>query len=224
MTRISKPYDERHAEFLNVAQEFFFRKGYERTSVQEIIDTMGVAKGTFYYYFASKADLLDALVQHMAEQIVESLKPTMADQTLSAVMKLEKFFHQLESWKLANQDFLLDLLRALYRDDNVLLRIKMKRQAAILAAPLLSEIIREGVEEGVFSITSPDETAEIVILMGQALSDEVSALLIAGAHDDDAMAHLERKVLIYNRSVERVLGLPQDSLNLVEQDWLPLGG
>ena len=58
MPRTVKDYDERYAEFLDVAQQLFFSQGYERTTVQEIIDTVGVAKGTFYHYFDSKQAIL----------------------------------------------------------------------------------------------------------------------------------------------------------------------
>ena len=75
MARIVKEYDARHAEFLDVAQTLFFSKGYEQTSVQDIINTVGVAKGTFYHYFRSKVEVLDALVQRMFEQTLASLEP-----------------------------------------------------------------------------------------------------------------------------------------------------
>ncbi|MGB6371054.1 MAG: TetR/AcrR family transcriptional regulator, partial [Atribacterota bacterium] len=60
MVRIIKKYDERRTEFLDTAQELFFTKGYEQTAVETIIKKMGLSKGTFYYYFKSKEDLLDA--------------------------------------------------------------------------------------------------------------------------------------------------------------------
>ena len=63
MPRVVKDYDERYAEFLEAAQQLFFSKGYERTTVQEIIKMVGVAKGTFYYYFGSKQAVLEAVVQ-----------------------------------------------------------------------------------------------------------------------------------------------------------------
>ena len=57
--RISKDYDVRKNEILDMAQKLFFEMGYEQTSVSNIIDAVGVAKGTFYYYFKSKEELLE---------------------------------------------------------------------------------------------------------------------------------------------------------------------
>ena len=69
MARITKEYYERKNEILDAAQELFLTQGYEKTSVDNIIKKVGVAKGTFYYYFKSKEDLLDKLVKRMTDKI-----------------------------------------------------------------------------------------------------------------------------------------------------------
>ena len=74
MARIIKKHDERKTEFLDTAQELFFTKGYEKTSVEAIIKKMGLSKGTFYYYFKSKEGLLDALIERLSEKILEEVK------------------------------------------------------------------------------------------------------------------------------------------------------
>jgi len=51
MTRVVKKPDVRKNEILDAAQDFFFRKGYESTTIQDILDKLSIAKGTFYYYF-----------------------------------------------------------------------------------------------------------------------------------------------------------------------------
>jgi len=61
MVRITKEYHVRKNELLDTAQELFFTQGYEQTTVETIIQKVGVSKGTFYYYFKSKEDLLDKL-------------------------------------------------------------------------------------------------------------------------------------------------------------------
>ncbi len=49
MARIVKAPDERRTEFIETAQALFYTKGYERTSVNDIIEAVGVSKGAFYY-------------------------------------------------------------------------------------------------------------------------------------------------------------------------------
>ncbi len=225
MGRTVKEYDERYAEFLDVAQRLFYSKGYEQTSVQQIINEVGVSKGTFYHYFASKAELLDALVERMTAQVLAALTPTVVDKSLGAAAKMECFFAYLNNWKANNRDFLLDALRVLYRDENVLLRRKAEAASIVALAPLLAEIIHQGVAEEAFHVAYPEETAEIVFTMGRACSDAVVSLLLADEWDDVATRSIEQKLLVYERSIERVLGAPHRSICLIAPDvldvWLP---
>jgi AcrR family transcriptional regulator len=225
MARIVKEYDERYTEFLAVAQDLFYRKGYEQTSVQEIINTLGVAKGTFYHYFASKAELLNALVEHQYLQTVAALEPIVADDGQSAVEKFTSLFAHIGTWKTANRDLLMDALRMFYQDENLRLRNTMMAQSNAVVAPLLAQIIRQGVAESVFDVDYPDEVAEIVLTMGLACSEAISTLLLAGTWDETAIHSIECKLLVYQRSIERVLGAEQDALQLIDPDilniWLP---
>lgn len=225
MARVVKEYDERHAEFLDAAQILFYQQGYEQTSVQQIIRAVGVAKGTFYHYFSSKAELLDNLIKRMLADTVRSLEPVVVDASLTAVEKFEHFFAAINSMKLANRELMLDAVRVLYQDENVLLRTKMQTEATELVAPLLAAIIRQGIEEHVFDMDYPDEAAEILVRMGQGLSDTILPLILADTVDPEGVRRAERKVLAYDRSVERVLGAKKGSLRLVEledlQAWFP---
>lgn len=223
--RVVKEYDERFAEFLDVAQALFYSKGYEQTSVQEIIDKIGVAKGTFYHYFDSKVELLDALVARLSTQGVATLQPLIAERALPAMEKLARFFEQVNTFETANRDFLIDAMRVLYRDENVLLRVKIQMQSTALLAPLLTQIIYQGIDEGVFTLTYPDATAEILIEIGQGLSAAFERLIIKDETTSAEVAHIQRKVEAYERSVERVLGTPAGSLCLIDPGmlaiWLP---
>ncbi|MDX1665413.1 MAG: TetR/AcrR family transcriptional regulator [Candidatus Promineifilaceae bacterium] len=215
MTRTVKPYDERHTEFLDVAQRLFYSQGFDNTSVGEIVAAVGVAKGTFYHYFDSKSDLLSALVERVYAQQAAALEPLVADEGLSAPEKLERLFAAIGNWKAANRDFVLQTARIVYRDENALLRARMTAEATTMVAPLYARIIRQGVEEGAFDVAYPEETAEIVLQMGLGFSDAFARALLKG-QGGEMLATLERRVAAYERSVERVLGAPAGSLTLMD--------
>ena len=61
--RISKEYDERKNEILDTAERLFHTKGYEKTTINDILKEVNIAKGTFYYYFKSKEEVMDALIE-----------------------------------------------------------------------------------------------------------------------------------------------------------------
>ena len=126
MARIVKDPDVRRGEILDVAQKFFYQKGYEQTSVQDVITEIGIAKGTFYHYFSSKLDLLDAMIERMIEQTLQSLEPLVEDDQLSALEKFERFFSDIADWKIENKTFFLDIMNVWHKDENAILRQKVK--------------------------------------------------------------------------------------------------
>ena len=70
MPRTVKSAEERRLEIIQTSERLFRENGYASTSVDAIIKEMGVAKGTFYYYFKSKEEVLPAIVDHTLDQIV----------------------------------------------------------------------------------------------------------------------------------------------------------
>ncbi len=99
MARIIKKYDERKDEFLETAQQLFFAQGYDQTSVDAIIRKMGLPKGTFYYYFESKEDLLDKLTCKMGDKILEEVKKIADREDLDATAKLNEAYAVTRSRK-----------------------------------------------------------------------------------------------------------------------------
>ena len=62
-----KKGDLRRAQILDTAEKLFFDKGYDRTSVQDILDAMGMSKGGFYHYFDSKESVLRSVSERRVE-------------------------------------------------------------------------------------------------------------------------------------------------------------
>ena len=224
MARTVKEYDERYAEFLDVAQRLFYQKGYEQTSVQDIIREIGVAKGLFYYYFSSKSDLLDALIERMTVQSLAVLEPMIADPSLDAPTKFDLFFARTHSWKLSNKAFFLDMMRVLYSEENALLRAKIFAASVPAVVPFLAAIIRQGIAEGAYDVEYPEECAEILLNIGQALATAVADLLLNAPTTASALAPalllLERRVKAYERSVERMLGAGHATLRIIDLEQL----
>lgn len=60
-----KPKAARWLELLDAAAEIFYEKGYDATSLQDIADSVGILKGSIYYYIETKQDLLDQLLREV---------------------------------------------------------------------------------------------------------------------------------------------------------------
>lgn len=88
MARIVKEHDERRNEIIRTAAVLFSQKGYEKCSVNDILNAIGIAKGTFYYYFKSKEDVLDAAVEQISEQVLMQVQKIAAKKELSPVDRI----------------------------------------------------------------------------------------------------------------------------------------
>jgi AcrR family transcriptional regulator len=73
--RVSKKHDVRLHEILDAAQSLFAQKGYEETTVNDILDRVGIGKGTFYHYFQSKEDALAGVISRVVEGIYHTPYP-----------------------------------------------------------------------------------------------------------------------------------------------------
>ena len=220
MTREVKQPEIRKNEILDAAQQFFFQKGYEQTSIQDIIDNLGIAKGTFYYYFTSKMDLLDKLVDRATSEITAALKQ-IVDSHMNAIEKFNNFFRTATVMKMQKIDVFLLMLNVMFKDENTIIRVKMYRRMVEKNVPLFSVIIKQGIEEGVFHTSFPDDIAELLMQIGTALNETVCRLLIGKDENPDHLIKmLETKIRLYQDAMERILGAPQGSLKIyVPKDY-----
>jgi AcrR family transcriptional regulator len=216
LARVIKGHDERYEEFLDVSQSLFFSKGYDQTSVQDIIDRVGVAKGTFYHYFRTKVDLLDAVTKRLRDLNVQRLQSILDDASLRGREKLERFFDHLMTWKAGNREFFLQIMHVLYHDDNVLLRNRLMSDVIDSFAPLLGQAMEQGIDEGDFTVDYPLETAQMVLAMTFSLSDAIAAHLMEGRPFAAVREVIARKLMAYNRNLERLLGVETHGLTILD--------
>ena len=122
--RIVKEHDERKNEIIDTAAMLFESKGYEQCSVNDILTAIGIAKGTFYHYFKSKEEVLDAVIAKMMDQITQQVRSVEADPGLSPEEKLlQVFLAARTKEKLGDV-----LLEAMHKTENALMHQKAFRQ------------------------------------------------------------------------------------------------
>jgi AcrR family transcriptional regulator len=213
-------YAGKRNAILDAAQRLVYTKGYEQMTIQDVLDALRISKGAFYYYFDSKPALLDALLARAQEEVLALLRPIAEDAHLSALEKLRRYFPTLGRWKTDRKDFLLELARVLYSDDNAIFRQKARVRAISTVTPLLTEILRQGIQEGVVTAASPDEVGELLVCLALDLSDTLAGLLLASVRPPDLARRFERTVAVYTGALERVLGAPSGSLPLIDADTL----
>jgi len=165
--RIVKEPEERKNEILDAAEKLFAVKGYEAATVNDILDAVKIAKGTFYYHYKSKEEVLDALIERRISEGIQRAEGIAAS-TLPPVQKLLAIIMAQKPQNQTQADF----TSALHEKDNAKMHQKSLTQYVLRLSPVLGRVVREGVEKGVFSTPFPDESAEILFSAALVLFDD----------------------------------------------------
>src|ERR1700737_2143451 len=156
-------YTVRRDAFLDVAQRLVQTKGYEAMSIQDVLNELEASKGAFYHYFDSKQALLEAVVERFADGGMAAIAPILNDPTLPTLKKLERVFAGIAGWKAQRKDLVVAITEVWNSDSNAIVREKLRQMTVRLLVTLLSAGVKQGVDEGVFSVASPDETAAVLV-------------------------------------------------------------
>ena len=200
-----KEGEVRRREILIAARELFVKKGYEQTSVNDILKIVDIAKGTFYYYFASKEEVLEAIILDIveegarrAEMILKDKSIPLVNRIMMAIMaqapefegsdEIKEEIHKVENAKL----------------EQLYLRAMLKRMTPVLQEPIL-----EGIDRDIFHMKYPTECIESILLLGHMMFDcDVF---------EWKMEDYPRKIQAFLCNAERMLGTKEGELKEILQ-------
>jgi AcrR family transcriptional regulator len=205
----------RRGAILDAAQRLVLSKGYERLTVQDLLDDLQISKGAFYHYFDSKPAVIEALTERLVSDSVEVLAPIVANPKLGASSKLKRFFAEIIRWKSARQNLFIAMLPVWYASDNTVFRLQVDRAVAKRLAPLLTAIVRQGVDEHRFATAYPEQAGAIIVVLVQALQDALAHQLMAAVSGSPDAPHTKEIVATYGahiEAIERYLGVPSGTL------------
>ena len=148
---------------LDSMQRLMQKKDTRSISVSEIAKEAGIGKGSIYYYFKSKEEIVDAVIERSYSDAIQKAKELVQDPALDAQTKMEIIFQTCRdsSVELSRQEagsYMERQQSALLHQQYIYIMIRNLR-------PILADIIRQGNQEGTISCSSPDEVAEIVLII-----------------------------------------------------------
>lgn len=166
--RVIKEHDERRKEIIQAASTLFAQKGYEKCSVADILKAVGIAKGTFYYYFKSKEEVLDAAVEEISKQVSLEVQRIAAQKEISVI---DRFIQVLLATKISDptQEVLIE---EMHKTNNALLHQKTLVSIMRMLTPILSEMIEEGNEAEIFRCPYPEQSVQILLSAALTLLDD----------------------------------------------------
>lgn len=169
MVRIVKDPKERKQEIVATARELFLSKGYDNTTMKDVMVKLNIAKGTIYHYFSSKDELLDAVIQSVVEEEKERLQEIIDSKEGTALDRLKHL--TVSGTSHHGEEGHDELLEHLHQTANAGMHIRLLAQLVTMQAPLYAELIGQGCEEGTFSTDAPLECAEFLLAGIQFLID-----------------------------------------------------
>jgi len=213
------PY-ERKSQIIQVALQLFAVKGYDNTTVNNIIDEAGISKGGFYHHYNSKEALLEDIVQMLIGDMAVIFEEVVARDDLSALEKTNEYIRRVTAYKGDKMVEVAAFLSELYSGGkNVLLESKIYDFARKHVAPVVKQIILQGVEEGAFKTEFPEEAAETYVKLFIMQQQEITDLFYEALSErnEEILETIKRKYSFFQKLLEDILGLEKGSL-VVEKE------
>ena len=210
---------ERRDQIIEAAERLFYEKGYEQTSVQDVLDALSLSKGGFYHYFQSKIELLEAVCRRQSVRDAEEMTAAVARQE-GAVAKLNTLLRYCGLLRADRMDFALLVLRVGYLGGSLQLRACLREGLMETALPMMREIILEGMAENVFFTRFPDDIGELILQLFANITDELAILIASGAPENQ-MGDMLTRLETYRCSVETLLGAPFGTITLCDLRLIP---
>ena len=169
-----------------------------------------MAQGTFYYYFKTKEEILDLIIEKYIKTTVESYEKIANEKGPNAVEKILNIFQFSSSFRKNKTS----LMQYLHEDKNAHLHLKFERKMPVKTSKPLSKIITQGVKEKYFDTKYPEEAAKAFI--------GVSAMVMQGLYDiKPGSEEYFRKLNATIDFFERILGAKS---GLILNSYKKIGG
>ncbi len=207
MARIVKKADERREEIIKAARELFQTNDYDKTTMQELMVKLNIAKGTIYHYFSSKQDILEAVVENIVDEELKQKEELLRSTPVLDLTALEKLKILITENNVADKNE--KILDTLHHPENLEMHTKQLGRYINKLAPLWASIFSQGCREGIFRTDHPLECAEFILAGVQFLTD------IGFYRWDDS--ELERRMKAFPGLIESMLNAPAGSFNFINE-------
>lgn len=189
--------ERRKKELLKIAYRMFIEKGYDNTSIDEIIAEADIAKGTYYYHFPSKEATLEAVIDMMISEEAERAKAAIS----APISVPQKIVAVIMSMRPQQEES--SIATTLERSENIVMHEKAGRRILDVAVPILTEVVKEGISQGIFNCTNIEERVKMILFVCQRLFDSGS--------------FSEKDIEVFIDMVEKTLGAQTGTMSFIRE-------
>lgn len=194
--RIVKEAAERRNEILDVAERMFCTNGYDNTSTNDILAEIGIARGTLYYHFKNKEDILDAMIDRILDETIKKTEKIAFNESMPVLERLTK------TVLAANVDTKTGsmILEQVHKPQNALMHAKMQERLLSRLIPLFVKIIEDGISQNLMQTDYPEETMQMLLLYANTVFDdfieyteeEKKKMVLAFISNSEILLHMEK--------------------------------
>lgn len=197
--RIVKEAEERKNEILDVAERLFGTKGFDHTSTNDILQEVGIARGTLYYHFQSKEEILDAVIDRMIGRMLAKAKSLVRQKEIPVLQRLTLAIRAVQISDSCGDA----LMEQIHRPQNALMHQKIQERLLAGMNPLLTGLIEEGVAAGICHTDYPVEVVEMTFLYANTAFDALAV---------QTEEERQKKMMAFIYNLERLLRMEQGSM------------
>lgn len=208
--RIVKEADIRKKEILDAAATLFAEKGYDNTSTTDLLEAVGIAKGTLYHHFKSKEAIMDALIERQTDYVLAEARRIAADKSIPVEERMIRTILALHVDTEETEGN--ELIEHLHKPQNALMHQKTKRIIFQSVPPILAGILEDGIDQGLYDTPYPLECMEMAMSYLDNILDE----------DMLELTDTQRleKIRAFIFSLERLLGVKTGGLAYFNEAFL----
>lgn len=199
---------------LNSAEELMYKatEPNREITVDKIAKNAGIGKGSIYYYFESKDEIMDAVIERSCSAAIREFFAGI-DNCVSTREKLRLLFRSILREEFFDSS--KNILMALHVQEDIVMHYKMMSNVIKTVSPILSRLLREGCADGSVHTDSPDESAEMIVAM-------LTYLLNNSINGQDRES-VYRKMKLYSQVLETCLKAEPGSFDFLTEPVLENG-
>jgi AcrR family transcriptional regulator len=197
--RVVKDALERKNEILDVAEELFVTKGYDKTSTNDILERVDIARGTLYYHFKSKENILNAIIERINLSLIAKAKAIAKVTSISIPDRIVMTIAGLN----VDTEIGHEIIDEVHKTQNALMHQKMQNDLVGKIVPILTGLVIEGNEQKIFNVKYPKETVDMLILYSCIVFDD---------DYDDIKENKDKRIEALLHNMECLFGAEKGSL------------
>lgn len=211
-----KKGDIKRARIIDTAEQLFFERGYDRTSIQDILDALGMSKGGFYHYFDAKDTVLKEIMARRNADRFDRLSAELQAGRRTPVEKLNLLLSLVNLFQTEDARFSALMVKLCYIDREASIREHCRRILLERLTPLVDEVFDEGLADGSFHSRYPAQTGSLLLMLACDVDEDACEELTAGLDNPDVMIGMIERLGAYREAVEQISGAPYGSINLYD--------